>query len=285
VPELPDVEGFRQVLAAHAAGRLIRRVDVLDTGVLRDVTACHLSGALRGRPFGQLRRHGKWLIAPVDMRVVLLHFGMTGSLYWVDPGHDRHSHDRVVFTFSHRELRYRDMRKLYGLRLARDQRDVRRILTDVGPDANEVSRRQLLTGRRRQVKAALTDQSIIAGIGNLLADEILWWACIHPRRPRIHLGQDELARLDVARDPRPRPRVGCGLRSPPAQPNTTRCSTHPARGCSSIHTPRPTSTTRCSTPTSTTEALPTSCWALRAATPAARTSDTGHLDVTGLWRG
>ena len=189
------------MLAEHA-GPVIQRVDVLDAGVLRKVTADQLARALEDQPFGEPQRRGKWLIVPVRKQTVLFHFGMTGSLHWADRGEQRHRHDRVVFEFSEGELRYRDMRKLQGLRLAHEEGDVRQLLADVGPDAAQVSRQQLremLKDRRRQVKAALTDQSIIAGIGNLLADEILWRARIHPRRLCSALEQKEVTRLDSAK--------------------------------------------------------------------------------------
>jgi formamidopyrimidine-DNA glycosylase len=201
VPELPDVEGFRRVLADHAVGRRIRRVDVLDAGVLHDVTADRLRKALRDRKFGQPRRHGKRLIVPVAGRgseAVLLHFGMTGSLRWADSEKSRHPHDRIVFVFGQGELCYRDMRKLHGLWLVRDQDEIPRGLADLGPDAADLSRaqlRDLLTGLRRQVKPALVDQSVIAGLGNLLADEILWRAHIHPQRRCDKLEADDFARL------------------------------------------------------------------------------------------
>lgn len=197
MPELPDVEGFRRVLSDHAVGRRIRRVDVLDDDVLRDVTVDILQRALRGRTFDQPWRHGKYLVVPVagSYKAVLLHFGMTGSLHWTT---SRHRHDRVVFGFGDNELAYRDMRKLHGLRLARGQNDVRRVLAELGPDAADLSADELrdqLTGLRRQVKPALVDQSIIAGLGNLLADEILWRARIHPRRSCAQLEPADLARL------------------------------------------------------------------------------------------
>jgi formamidopyrimidine-DNA glycosylase len=202
VPELPDVEGFRRVLAEHATGRPVQRVDVLDEGVLRGVTPRRFRERLRGCRFAEPRRHGKWLIVPTDGRPVLLaHFGMTGSLHWVpDGGEARHPHDRVVFVLPDGELRYRDMRKLQGLRLAADD-EVEEALGGLGPDASTVSRaqlRDLLAGVRRQVKPALVDQSVLAGLGNLLADEILWRARIHPRRSCADLTPDDLARLHTA---------------------------------------------------------------------------------------
>jgi formamidopyrimidine-DNA glycosylase len=202
MPELADVEGFRRVLAEHAVGRRIKRVEVFDPGVLRGVSAPRLGERLRGRRFRPPRRHGKWLIVPVsdghgDEPTVLLHFGMTGSLRWAAEGDDRHRHDRVAFVFAEGELRYRDMRKLQGLRLA-SGREVDRTLADLGPDAVGLSRvglADVLRGRRGKVKATLVDQSVIAGLGNLLADEILWRAGVNPCRPCVHLGAPEIGRL------------------------------------------------------------------------------------------
>jgi formamidopyrimidine-DNA glycosylase len=205
VPELPDVEGFRRVLADHAVGRRIERVDVLDEGVLRGVTARDFAEQLRGRRFDEPSRHGKWLIVPVRAGPALLaHFGMTGSLLWAagrPDSTDRHRHDRVVFVLPDGELRYQDMRKLQGLRLARDDSEVKQVLAEVGPDALTVSREQLsklLHGMRRRVKAALVDQSLLAGLGNLLADEILWHAHINPNRACAELSDDELAQLHAS---------------------------------------------------------------------------------------
>jgi formamidopyrimidine-DNA glycosylase len=192
MPELPDVEGFRRVLAAHTRAK-IGRVDVLDAQVLRGVSGRRLDDALRGHHFTTPRRHGKFLVGPLDGgSAVLFHFGMTGELRWARDG-DRHPHDRVVFVLPGGELRFRDMRKLQGIRFAADDDAVARILDDVGPDAMEVGRErfaELLT--RRQVKATLTDQSVIGGIGNLLADEILWRARIHPRRKGSDLSTEDV---------------------------------------------------------------------------------------------
>jgi formamidopyrimidine-DNA glycosylase len=186
MPELPDVEGFRAVLATHASGHRIARVDVADAGVLRGITARQLDDGLRGRRIAKPIRHGKWLIARTDGPSILLHFGMTGSLHWLDSGVPRDRHDRVIFATSAGELRYRDMRKLQGITLARNRREEDRVLARLGPDALGVTPEELaslLGGRRGAIKTTLIDQEVIAGLGNLLADEILWRAGIQPRRP------------------------------------------------------------------------------------------------------
>ncbi|MFI7679951.1 zinc finger domain-containing protein [Actinophytocola sp. NPDC049390] len=87
------------------------------------------------------------------------------------------------------------MRKLQGLRLVADPD---RVLRDLGPDALTVSRSDFaaaFAGLRRQVKTALVDQTLIAGLGNLLADEILWRARISPRRPCHRLAESDIATL------------------------------------------------------------------------------------------
>ncbi|MGP3978196.1 Fpg/Nei family DNA glycosylase [Streptomyces sp. 8N114] len=198
MPELPDVEGFRRVLADCAQGRTIQRVEVRDAGVLHGVSARRLSSDLEGRKFTEPERHGKWLLAHTGGPTLLLHFGMTGRLVCAAADDEPHRHDRVLFTLGdERQLRYRDQRKLKGIWLA-DDPEAARLLDDQGPDAQTVPRTDFdaaLTGRRGRLKAALTDQSVLAGLGNLLADEILWQSRLHPSRPTGSLTDDERATL------------------------------------------------------------------------------------------
>ena len=199
MPELPDVEGFRRTFERHAEGKRVRGVRVLDRGVVRNTTPQRLGRALSGRRFGAARRHGKWLTCPTeDSAALIFHFGMTGSLVWSGEEPEEHRHDRVVFELDDGALRFRDMRKLHGVWLARDVDEARAVLGQLGPDALAVSEDELLAllaWRRRTVKAALMDQRIIAGLGNLLVDEALWQARLDPRRPIPSLSDRELRDL------------------------------------------------------------------------------------------
>jgi formamidopyrimidine-DNA glycosylase len=198
VPELPDVEHARGLLAKHAAGRRVERTLTTDAAILRNTTPADLDGALRGHRFEEPERHGKWLLAWTTGPAVLIHFGMTGSLIGADGPAGRHRHDRVIFELDLGELRYRNMRKLGGVWLARDREEAGAILGPLGPDALTLGRRgfrALLARRRGRVKAALMDQRLLAGIGNLLADEALWRAGIHPSRRIEELGPEERERL------------------------------------------------------------------------------------------
>ncbi|MEU8828766.1 DNA-formamidopyrimidine glycosylase family protein [Streptomyces sp. NPDC048636] len=202
MPELPDVEGFRRTLASCAQGRRVAHVEVSDAGVLHGVTPGRLRRELEGRRFAAPRRHGKWLIAPTDGPALLLHFGMTGRLVCAEDGAPPGRFERVALTLDdgHR-LGYEDQRKLRGIWLAATDADTDRVLGPQGPDALTLDRPGLdarLADRRGSVKATLIDQSVVAGLGNLLGDEILWRARIHPRHRAGALDPDARRRLHTA---------------------------------------------------------------------------------------
>jgi formamidopyrimidine-DNA glycosylase len=200
MPELPDVEAFRQVLRSYGRGRRIEKVEVADAGVLRGVSARRLRRELEGCRLAAPERRGKWLIVRTDNETaVLLHFGMTGQLVACPTDEPAHRHDRVRLDLSGgRGLRYRDQRKLQGLRFAGSDADIEHVLDGQGPDAASVSQAALceLLGRRRaKLKTVLMDQSALAGLGNLLVDEILWRAHLHPSLPANTLSGEECRRL------------------------------------------------------------------------------------------
>lgn len=203
MPELPDVESFRDVLNTCGRGRRVRRVEVRDTGVLRDVSAKRLRREVEGQRLGRPWRHGKLLVVPVGEGPALVwHFGMTGELVCARTDDPLDTHDRVVLVLDdERQLRYRDQRKLQGIRLSTDPGALERLLDRLGPDALDMARPdflELLAGRRGTVKGVLMDQSLIAGLGNLLSDEILWRAHVAPRRPARDLGDAEARRVFTA---------------------------------------------------------------------------------------
>jgi formamidopyrimidine-DNA glycosylase len=195
VPELPDVESYRRFFSHHAVGRVVRRTIVPDPTILRNTTPSALNRALRGRRLDEPERIGKWLICWTDGPALLLHFGMTGHLVWSGDEPKRHRHDRVILELEGGdELRYRNMRKLGGTWLAHDREEVATVLGPLGPDALSIRRSEFLerlAARRSGVKAALMDQTFVAGVGNLVADEVLWQARLHPKRPIESLQEQE----------------------------------------------------------------------------------------------
>lgn len=199
MPELPDVEGFREVLTRCGRRPCVSDVEVRDAGVLRGVTPGRLVREVTGRRLDKAWRHGKWLFVPIHGgRTLAWHFGMTGALRCCRADEPVDRYDRILVTLDGtRSLRYRDQRKLQGVRLVDDEA-IEAILAGLGPDALTVGLKEfrgLLSGRRGAVKSVLMDQSVTAGLGNLLCDEILWRARIHPRTPAGKLSDAEVGRM------------------------------------------------------------------------------------------
>ncbi len=200
MPELPDVEGFRRELAGPLPGRQIRQVKVRDPGILRNTNPQTLGHRLAGHRFGTPRRLGKWLILPTDGPTLLVHSGMTGHPYYAANGAAAEKYERLVVSLDRGELRYADLRKLRGVWLIDDD-GIAEVTGPQGPDTLGLGLRtfrELLSGRRGRLKPKLMDQSVIAGLGNLLTDEICWRAKVNPSRLVSDIDADELKRLHAA---------------------------------------------------------------------------------------
>jgi formamidopyrimidine-DNA glycosylase len=202
VPEGLEIELYRR-RAEAALGRAIGAVKAPDAWYLKGgLTAAELSAALVGTTLTDARRIGKLLLLDVDDGHVLgLRFGMSGRLLVDDePAIERLEyasarHDPVWDRFGLQftdggDLLVSDPRRLGGVTLDPE--------VDLGPDALTVTRGQLraaLAGSRAPVKARLLDQQRVAGLGNLLVDEVLWRAGIDPNRPAGSLDEAEVDRL------------------------------------------------------------------------------------------
>lgn len=205
MPELPEVELYRR-LAERAVGRRIAEVDAPDAWFLkRGLDAGTAGRSLTGRTVSAARRRGKLLLLDTDGGsgpVLGLHFGMSGRLL-VDgvagvtdllysSNQELERWDRFALRFDGGgDLRVRDPRRLGGVELDPDERRL-------GPDARSATvatLRDALGGSTAPLKARLMDQARLAGVGNLIADEVLWRAGLDPRRPAGGLQPPELRRL------------------------------------------------------------------------------------------
>ena len=191
MPELPEAERARLVIEEHALDRKIVAVDDSDTYVCRPHAPGEIAAVLVGRRLRSAHRRGKTLWAESDGPVLGLHLGMAGRLV-VDEDPAPNGWDRFTLELEGgRRLALRDKRRLGRAVLDPD-------LSRLGPDAAEATRAQFrdrVGHGTAPVKARLMDQSVIAGVGNLLADETLWRAGLDPRRPADELGVEELDRL------------------------------------------------------------------------------------------
>jgi formamidopyrimidine-DNA glycosylase len=192
VPELPEAERARVALES-VLGRRIAAVDDADTYVCRPHAPGELADALVGHEFVAAHRRGKFIWLDTDDGPTLgLHLGMSGQIVLDrDPGEPLRW-DRFTIEFEDAtRFALRDKRRLGRAVLNPDY-------SHVGPDAADVGRadfRRLIGAGRAPIKARLLDQGAISGIGNLLADEILWQARVAPSRRASDLSADDLDRL------------------------------------------------------------------------------------------
>jgi formamidopyrimidine-DNA glycosylase len=182
MPELPEVEQARRYLEENALNRRIRAVEVLDGGVLRDISTEEFRKNVAGHMMVDAGRQGKQLFLGLDDRSFLtIHLGMTGDLVMADVPTPRYA--RIIFRFEDgTSLYYTDQRKFgaIGIVGSLDQFVSEHAL---GPDALCIDRSDFVervSGHKKAIKSVLLDQSVLAGIGNLYADEVLFQARLHP---------------------------------------------------------------------------------------------------------
>ena len=199
MPELPEVENFKRYLNATSLHQRIISVDVRDAYVLKGVTAPELARRLKGRRFESSWRHGKHLFVRADGELWLrLHCGMTGSLRYFKGRGKAPNHVRVLLVFANTHcLAFEDQRKFGEIGLIKDVNEFlkKRVF---GPDALDISRsqfRDILRTHRGPVKSMLLNQKLIAGVGNIYADEILFRARIHPATQASALNEKTVTRL------------------------------------------------------------------------------------------
>jgi formamidopyrimidine-DNA glycosylase len=203
MPELPEVELYTRYFHEHALNQRIARVQVRDSRILGNVTEEKFKRRVRGKTFRSVTRHGKHLFADLGSEWLHLHFGMSGDLAYYSAKGDEPRFARVIFDFDNgSHLAFEDMR-LFGVVELTPSPAFYIEEHHLGPDPLDAGFdlrkfRDLLRGRRGAIKALLLMQEVIAGIGNLYADETLFQAGIHPKRPGDHLTGGEVRTIFTA---------------------------------------------------------------------------------------
>ena len=200
MPELPEVETVvRDLKAAGLVGLRVVDARVLWKRSVAAPSGSRFTAGIQGLEIQDLSRRGKFIVARLSKGFTLLvHLRMSGRLHVAGPSTktSRRTHARVVFSLSDgRELRFSDPRKFGRLWLVRDPGVV---LGKLGPEPFAMPAARfsaLVSARSRLLKPLLLDQTLIAGIGNIYSDEVLWEAQLHPRRKSDSLSARETATL------------------------------------------------------------------------------------------
>lgn len=202
MPELPDVEHMIRGFKGYVLGKEISEVRVLDQQYIQ-VSEELLQHQVEGHTVEGVERHGKYVVIPLDSGFSLIfHMGMAGWL-GLGPEDETGKYDKLLMRFSAgRTLHYSCIRKLGAFEVVRD-RDFSPLkgLDEMGIEplsssfTEDALKRLAAQHKRRMAKSFLMEQSIIAGIGNVYSDEILFQAGIHPETKMDQLSEQELAKL------------------------------------------------------------------------------------------
>jgi formamidopyrimidine-DNA glycosylase len=220
MPELPEVEVTRRRIAPALVGRTIRSLRTTARSYFFLTPPARLRRRLAGRTVAGLRRHGKYLVAELDDGAeLLLHLGMTGQIFpagarsvrllsaaaraalapEAQPSFEPDAHTHLVLRFADAgpEVYFRDVRKFGKVALLEPGEPSER-LARLGPDALGVTGAQLFAatrGRTAAIKILLLDQHVVAGVGNIYADEALFLAGVRPARRAGRVTRAECERI------------------------------------------------------------------------------------------
>ena len=199
MPELPEVETVKNELMAHVIGRSITGVSLFWEGIVREPSVKDFLFRLTGRKITGLTRRGKYLLISLDSHEwLIIHLKMSGALI-ISSGYSELP--RFIRAAIHLDngtsILFRDPRKFGRMWLVKDTESV---IGKLGPEPLEPEFRprllaERLNRRSAPIKAVLCDQKVLAGIGNLYADEALFLARIHPLRAGGSLSAEEIERL------------------------------------------------------------------------------------------
>jgi len=203
MPELPEVETIRIGLEPHLVGRTFERVEISDPRLTRPVDPREVAAELEGETVAAVERRGKYLVVRFETgRVLLIHLRMTGSL--LHARRDAAAGDAyvraVVRLDNGSDVAYRDVRR-FGTWLLLEPGELDPYLAErigkepLGTGLTTRSLTDRLARRKAPLKAVVLDQRVFAGVGNIYADEALWWARLHPLRPANTLTPEELKAL------------------------------------------------------------------------------------------
>ncbi len=200
MPELPEVETIKRELEPHVVGRELTAVNICDTKIVAHLSPKILKDRITGKRIESLKRRGKYLLFRLSSGdYLIIHLRMSGAIL-LNPQQPL-PHTRLILRLDDgTELVFTDRRRLGIVSLTDSEKPVE---DKLGPEplkphftAEEFANR--LQRRKAPIKAVLLDQKVIAGIGNMYADEALFKAGIHPLRPANSLSLQETERLHTA---------------------------------------------------------------------------------------
>lgn len=198
MPELPEVETVVRGLRQKVLNQKIEQVRVFYEGIIAYPSVDDFKAKISNQTIHEIERYGKWIIFVLDEDVLLSHLRMEGKYFVQNSEEAYNRHDHIAFVFSnHLELRYRDVRK-FGKMLLIPKAKINEIgpfkemgLEPWDPALTGDYLKEKLKKKTQPIKNSLLDQSIIVGIGNIYADEILFLCHLSPLKKSNTLTDEE----------------------------------------------------------------------------------------------
>lgn len=199
MPELPEVESFGRYLQKTSLNKKIENVEIKSPELLQNIDLNDIIENLEGNRFNSTKRHGKYLFVLLNNnKWFILHFGMTGSFKYFENPDEKPLYDRILFNFDdNSHLAFIDPRKFGKIYLTSE---ISNFIKEkrLGPDALNIDLKtfkNLYKKRRGALKSALMNQHVMAGVGNIYSDEILYQAQVHPKTPFYTLDDTKITEI------------------------------------------------------------------------------------------
>ena len=201
MPEIEEVETVRNVLKKSILHKKIIGVDIYyDKMIEQDIN--EFKDCLINNEFGDIKRRGKWLIFELDKYYLLSHLRMEGKYFLKETGEERNKHEHVIIHFAdNTDLRYHDTRKFGRMKII--PKEMLYETEEIKKQGKEPGSKDLTATyliekfktKKEPIKTALLDQTIISGLGNIYANEVLFASNINPKRPANSITLEEAKKI------------------------------------------------------------------------------------------
>jgi len=200
MPELPEVENVKRKLEPLILNQHIVDLDVYADRIIRTPDVAQFISLVKGQTFRKIERKGKHLIFVLDKGYIVSHLRMEGKYDYTETSTEKNKHDHVLFHFSNGfDLRYNDVRKFGTMDYVAHPNEVKSV-DELGPEPLDDTLSseyllQALSVKKSTIKHALLDQSVIAGLGNIYVDEVLYKSGLHPEKKANSVTKKQAATL------------------------------------------------------------------------------------------
>ena len=198
MPELSEVETVKRILQKNILNKTILDIEVRYDKIIQNQTKDDFINKLKNQTFIDLKRRGKYLICVLNDYYLIVHLRMEGKFFYMH--NEPYSiHDHIIFKFNDSELRYNDTRKFGTMHLINKDIDIYNTypLNKLGKEPYDegfdyLYLKPLFNKSNKPIKTTLLDQSIIAGLGNIYVDEVLFMSNIHPLEKTKNLNDENI---------------------------------------------------------------------------------------------